>query len=368
MIVDNVQVSLKETIGLSLLSKLYVKGNFYQTPTGKLRVGLNTSSQNECVVYLDSNKTFSGAIELSFPKNFRLRLYSPDKPSSWSLMNFNALEYIPEHLDGIFYSPVRIKTLCPGLSFKDSYNYSNNCHTKIIQVTNVGCDLMTTYYADFAQSFTTPSGDSYGCYVCVYKNSSCDLCGNKQCAVAGTCQANGVLFSKSSTCCPGGCVHGSCTSNGVGLLNGAQFQCSCNSIFYGGISCDQLSPLSWGLIAAGIFLFLVAVTGVYLHFRGIRQKRRMLDEIRDGILNTVGDGNKSEYIQGMQQALILNDVFVKYDEITIEEKVGEGGFGVVFKATFRGAQVAVKQMKSTFLELTDKEMDEFKREAYVMSR
>ena len=70
----------------------------------------------------------------------------------------------------------------------------------------------------------------------------------------------------------------------------------------------------------------------------------------------------------MQQALILNDVFVKYDEIKNEEKIGEGSFGVVYKATFRGAQVAVKKMKSLFIELSEKDMEEFKKEAYVMSR
>eukprot|EP00595_Chromulina_sp_UTEXLB2642_P002500 CAMPEP_0196765304 /NCGR_PEP_ID=MMETSP1095-20130614/7970_1 /TAXON_ID=96789 ORGANISM="Chromulina nebulosa, Strain UTEXLB2642" /NCGR_SAMPLE_ID=MMETSP1095 /ASSEMBLY_ACC=CAM_ASM_000446 /LENGTH=289 /DNA_ID=CAMNT_0042123137 /DNA_START=1096 /DNA_END=1962 /DNA_ORIENTATION=- len=70
----------------------------------------------------------------------------------------------------------------------------------------------------------------------------------------------------------------------------------------------------------------------------------------------------------MQQALILKDVFVKYDEIKIESQIGEGSFGVVFKATFRGAQVAVKQMRSMFMEITETEIDEFRKEAYMMSR
>jgi hypothetical protein len=42
----------------------------------------------------------------------------------------------------------------------------------------------------------------------------------------------------------------------------------------------------------------------------------------------------------MSQEFILKDVFVKYEEIKIGEQIGEGSFGIVFKATFRGAQVS----------------------------
>ena len=47
----------------------------------------------------------------------------------------------------------------------------------------------------------------------------------------------------------------------------------------------------------------------------------------------------SQYIEGLQQSLILKDVFVKYEDVKLERQVGEGSFGIVYKATFRGAQV-----------------------------
>ncbi len=93
----------------------------------------------------------------------------------------------------------------------------------------------------------------------------------------------------------------------------------------------------------------------------------VLEELREGILRHTESAN-NEYIQNMQQALILNDVFVKFEEIKLESRIGEGSFGVVHKATFRGAQVAVKQMRSMFVELTDKDIEEFRKEAYMMSR
>ncbi|KAJ1420702.1 kinase-like domain-containing protein, partial [Ochromonadaceae sp. CCMP2298] len=138
-------------------------------------------------------------------------------------------------------------------------------------------------------------------------------------------------------------------------------------------SCDLChggaSAEAFGLIFAGGVLFLSIFGVIYLYWSNWQQKQTVLDELADGLLNhQVGDGVHSAYIQYMQQALILNDVFVDWSEIHIEATVGEGSFGVVHKATFRGAQVAVKQMRSTFSELTEKEIDEFRKEAYMMSR
>ncbi len=125
-----------------------------------------------------------------------------------------------------------------------------------------------------------------------------------------------------------------------------------------------------------------------------------------------------QFLEDLQQSLILKDVFVNYADIKVESRIGEGSFGVVFKATFRGAQVdvvasifyclmfvfldhfygescivetcdvimcdvcvvclgvfvlflqvALKQMRSPlFAEITQNDIEEFRKEAYMMSR
>jgi hypothetical protein len=121
------------------------------------------------------------------------------------------------------------------------------------------------------------------------------------------------------------------------------------------------------VILTGAFLIVLLAIVAFLYRRSLKQKLMVLEELREGILRHTESAN-NEYIQNMQQALILNDVFVKFEEIKLESRIGEGSFGVVHKATFRGAQVAVKQMRSMFVELTDKDIEEFRKEAYMMSR
>jgi hypothetical protein len=130
-----------------------------------------------------------------------------------------------------------------------------------------------------------------------------------------------------------------------------------------------LSSAAFAIIFSGVSFVLIVIMMGFFYYRSIQQKQLVLDELADGLLNYQNEGGtNSQYIQTIQQALILNDVFVKWDEITLEGIVGEGSFGVVHKATFRGAQVAVKQMRSMFMELTEKEIEEFRKEAYMMSR
>ncbi len=125
------------------------------------------------------------------------------------------------------------------------------------------------------------------------------------------------------------------------------------------------------LVGSFLFLLLLGVLN-YRYSKG--QKGKVIEELRQNLLNSQ-DGISAastktlKVIQSLQQDLILKDVSVKYEDLKLESKIGEGSYGVVYKATFRGAQVAVKQMRSPlFIDLTQNDIEEFRKEAYMMSR
>ena len=83
------------------------------------------------------------------------------------------------------------------------------------------------------------------------------------------------------------------------------------------------------LITGSVFLVSISLL-TFLYYRYSKgQKSVVLEELRQGLLFNNDTTTDPAYIQAMQQALILKDVFVKYDEIKIEEQIGEGSFGVV---------------------------------------
>lgn len=64
---------------------------------------------------------------------------------------------------------------------------------------------------------------------------------------------------------------------------------------------------------------------------------------------------------GLSVSYIIN-----YQELTFGKKLGQGGFGAVYQATWRHDDVAVKQLLSQ--KLSDDTLEEFKTEAHVMAR
>lgn len=415
----------------SLASRLVVHGSFVQTTEGSTTIYLNRTSQSAPAMYLISSTNFSGSVYVNFytstsasnPVFPDLVLYDVSVPSQWmviafrdrfsanSLLSFDELTVHPQSPGLVFAQSIAEVTVdSPAMSTYDARLQQQqvreqrqrevewlreqgvdknqvaltpapaaatvvndtNMFAWSLEITNIGCPQINDYYMgvpeqDQVQSQTP---NSYACFACL-QNTSCNLCNGADgsaagmCAVAGTCGSVGVAFSDS--CCSGGCngEYGTCEVS----ADRKSFSCDCSkTIWYTGASCTLLSAVAYVVIFSCVsFLITLIVMGFFYH-RSLQQKRIVLDELADGLLNHQTEGVNSEYIQYMQQALILNDVFVKWEEITLESIVGEGSFGVVHKATFRGAQVAVKQMRSMFQELTDKEIDEFRKEAYVMSR
>lgn len=55
---------------------------------------------------------------------------------------------------------------------------------------------------------------------------------------------------------------------------------------------------------------------------------------------------------------------IPFDEMTIEDEIGRGAFGVVYSARWRGSKVAVKKLLS---DVSEKDLDDFKSEAVTMT-
>jgi hypothetical protein len=378
----------------SLASRLAVHGDFAQTAQGSTTLYLNRTRQSAPAVYLISSANFSGSVYVDFYMNAQdgvypdIQLYDGD-PSQYVLVAFKDRHSGSQPLSLQAQSPgldftqtvVEVTAVVPTLSAQPSAASPSasaaagnvtSLYAWSVQVENIGCPQINQYYYGVPEQDRAQASapNSYACYVCL-QNSSCSMCNPTggaaagMCAVAGSCGSAGVAFSDS--CCEGGCngQYGSCEVNAAHT----SFSCDCSrTIWYTGNNCKELSPEAYVVIFSCVSFLITVALLIFFYHRSLQQKRIVLDELADGLLNHQTEGVNSEYIQYMQQALILNDVFVKWEEITLESIVGEGSFGVVHKATFRGAQVAVKQMRSMFTELTDKEIDEFRKEAYVMSR
>lgn len=345
-----------------------------------MQIFLNSSSQSSPVVGLNSNKSLAGSIVVQFfdSSDADLVLYNT-QPSAWQLIAYLNIQSPPKSNAVSSIYPVQIKAP-QGLAmaetlqqqpfnsksfngFSSSPSLSSTMYVASVQVTNIGCSQVNEYYDGFASA-----SSSYRCYICL-QNSSCNMCGDNSCGLAGTCSSSDTVYTPSTGCCAGGCMNGG-TCQASDQYN--SFSCQC-TIYYVGKNCESLGVLPFSLIAVGAFLIFVLIIGKILYDKYAKQKFQVLNEIRNHILNSsdsaaISSSKNSEYIQHMQQALILNDVFVNYDEIKFEKIIGEGSFGVVYKASFRGAQVAVKKMRSMFIQMSEKDTEEFKKEAYVMSR
>lgn len=375
----------------SLGSKLTVLGNYVQGEEGKLSVFLNYSSQHQPVVYLQNNRSLSGTIHVDFfgTKNAaasgsstELAAYCPnlvlgDDPSQFTVISYldtsdSSIHQESSSFNRRYYalSPAKVSTT-QGITFSTNVQphfiagLNQVVQNQVLTVESIACENIFAYYSGVAASSTL---SKYPCHICL-QNTSCALYvnagGQQQCALRGLPPADYPEQVYSSNCC-GGCAKGGTC---VASPNYEAFTCeyNCNWFYSKADNCQSISTDGLVVIFVGSALFAILAGIYWMYQRTEKQKEQVLEELREGILRHTATAN-NEYIQDMQQALILNDVFVKYDELKIESKVGEGSFGVVHKATFRGAQVAVKQMRSMFLEITDKDIEEFRKEAYMMSR
>ena len=72
-------------------------------------------------------------------------------------------------------------------------------------------------------------------------------------------------------------------------------------------------------------------------------------------------------VEFLKRELALQQVQVPLKEISFVRKAGEGGYGIVYQAAFRGTDVAVKMMKWMPFITMDDDLHSFREEAYLMT-
>lgn len=364
----------KGIIDIKFSTQLVINGKFEQFVTGQVNVVLSNTEYDKPSLVLLSNETLLGLVNVTDQQG---TLYTPesdsDNPTSWAVLSFT--ETPLARLDGyathyIFPTGVyfgiqlqEFNTSLPASKRTTAEDGINMIHyIEDFTTTGMSCHARTVKYMG-----EMISDDDYSCYVCL-KNSSCGYCGTSGCTYDGKC-ADGSFMNKDGICCPEGCNgRGVCVSSN----DHTKFTCRCN-LFYTGISCSVLSVVTFLLVAAGVLMIclLIVSVGFICRYRG--QKTKVLADIKRNIMGGmagVKNGEADEtFLRSLQQDLALRDIFINEKEIALLEKIGEGGFGEVFKATFRSETVAVKRIRQpAFLKLTEKDIDGFRREAYIMSK
>ena len=352
----------------SLTSVLTVNGQFIQTDSGRLSVTLNQTFQTNPVLNLVSNESFLGELSVSFIGRPDILFYDASAPSRWEVVSYKNRKRNPlgsVALDAPFglgftkvvETHVNTTVSPPVTTYVDAY-----------QISSMSCRDSIPYSAYTEPQYVVNS--LYPCFLCL-SNSSCSYCQNGGCMDSSSNCLLGGGVQYQGTCCEANChtPNGKCTASSGNSV----FSCVCNA-FYTGSSCSELSNISIVVITLSGALVVVVVILIYNYRKSRGKKTQVLEELRQGLLYDKEGGGKNldnineAYLQSLQQGLILKDVSVKFNEIHIEKQVGEGSFGVVYKATFRGASVAVKRMRPVFVEITNKEIEEFNKEAYMMSR
>lgn len=375
-------------------------GCFSQSATGTLTVTLDDTPISAPLFATTTNATILGNLNITLlgGSDTKLSLYGPLPTSTWKIFEFEKVGrnilgslyiqappglgfYLDVEMSGSFSAPEVLDSITSRirrygatlLSLRGSvtdqevdFPRSKDVFTSAAEswvgydeylvLSEMSCSSVSRYY-DFNVSDV--------CSVCL-KNSSCGYCsGSNSCVKQGSCSSGFENYD--GNCCPEMCNgHGDCNSD---------LECECNFLYTGSSNCKEFSVFFYIIISGCVFIVCFALLSLRYYISYRRQKKSVLEKLRKRLLSAEGDDTKEGgfvtnlFLKNLQQDLILRDVFVNNDEIKLEEKIGEGSFGVVFKATFRGAQVAVKQMRSpVFMQLTENDIEEFRKEAYMMSR
>ena len=140
-------------------------------------------------------------------------------------------------------------------------------------------------------------------------------------------------------------------------------QCKCKDLHFGsncGASYLQILLPVIGVIAtvSMVAVFIVVVFYLYKNKKWMKLKRKE-SELDRKLLDYSMEESTSKSNSRHSHVIPM-------DEITFEKRIGDGGFGTVFKATWKKTTVAVKSV-SVGYNTTQEDLNEFEQEAILLS-
>ena len=341
------------------MASLTVVGDFQMLlPGGTLTVELpSVKDWNGPIWKIDGDAYIEGFLFMSFADGAEI-----DEYQNWTIGTYT----LPSHESNEQNIKV-VNPSGPGVKLLPKINQIDGGKSITIHVASITCSEIIHYHPD-----------DVPCYACLQKKSGCTYCGqdNGENACQDAAAADALPFG---SCSSTNCCSGECSDHGVCNEEDEEPVCECEW-FFEGRSCDIISTSGTLVLTCGVSLTLLCLISVaYYQFHN-RTKREVvenaLEELRVGLLasedNNHENGKKgsihvgSNYIQDLQQQLLLKDVAVPIEEVNVGEEIGSGTYGVVYKGTFRGSAVAVKMVRAWGM--GDAEIENFKKEAYLMSK
>ncbi|HUV84104.1 MAG TPA: protein kinase, partial [Methanosarcinales archaeon] len=147
--------------------------------------------------------------------------------------------------------------------------------------------------------------------------------------------------------------------NNPSLISGTSEQLVTSSITYD----KQNVAAILGAVIGGGVLLCVAIGGGILCYR--RSHANTSDEVALSDISPRAESHKRMISMMVQDGQINMELAIPFSELTLGEKIGGGGSGIVHEGTWHGTKVAVKHL--LFVDFDERAMREFLREVTMMA-
>ena len=384
---------------------------------------LQPRERQDAMIRVRETIQWEGALNLTSALPVLSVRYEPNKRvrsgDSWTkfrgasmLSRWEIIDFIdaPGGLNNNTGGPPKVQVFAPdgvGMFWNATKNNMNSfSYGGFANVNELGCGAALTYAKNPGSNFAIEHNSTgqikdytdeelamINCSICLL-NRSCHYVQSSEGPDYG-CREGGQGSPK--TCCPkncnqnrrifGGIPAGQCVVKKEWYL----VHCRCEW-YWSGEACDTVSTSGWifYLLSGSVLVVMFVSTAWWIIYkwalRGVREDHRRqlmaqegntLNRLREQLLGGYGgraggvdgSGPDEDYLRDIVPKLVLKDVMVPFESLQVETLIGEGGIGVVYKAKFRSAPVALKLIKTPeFMAMDDMELERFQAEAYLMSR